>query len=682
MKTRFRVLAAVLGTSAVLGLLPLLFGNPASEADGSSFTARQLSGAYMRWEAAHLESGGDERVVIGLGWSKGISVEPTLAVGSVTLDLLHGTISAEVHGLEDSTGADLWLVQNVEKPGRSFLPEPADVALRIGRLIPQDGSAVLRARLAPGVLQSFQPDLVVVTRAGELPTQPALLYGSPTLFQKLYTRDRLALARAQAGPGSGSLFHQRLLGEHLPARATDALSTLASLVSQGEQLFERETFGGNGRTCATCHPADNNFTIDPQFISRLAPNDPLFVAETNPALRQLERPQLLRRLGLILINPDGLEDPTHKFVVRSVPHLLALATSLQAAPPIDPASPTQRTDNTTVPPMQRTGWSGDGSPGGGSLHEFAIGAVVQHFTRRLDRVAGVDFRLPTPAELDALEAFQLSLGRQTDISLFETHLLDSAAAEGQEIFNSVGANPNVASGKCVQCHGEAGANIINFFPATGLSELNSNFINGTENIPDQEARRLEPNLPRDGGFGRAEQCDLDGDGHLDPGVFGNCSFNVPSLIEAADTGPFFHNNSATTLEDAIAFYSSDAFNNSPAARDTGPIHLTAEDNKKMAAFLRVLNALENIREALDYQSSAQSASSAAAARGQLLLAALQNEDAIKVLRASNLHADAAARLRIASTLLRLAADRLLPIDVAVQQATRLEQRARSAMIQQ
>jgi cytochrome c peroxidase len=682
MKTCFRVLAAVLGTSAVLGLLPVLFSNPASEAGYSAFTTRQLIGAYKRWEATHLESGGDQRVVIGLGWSKGISVQPTLAVGSVTLDFLHGTISAEVQGLEDPAGVDLWLVQNVEKPGRSFLPEPADVALRIGRLIPRDGSAVLRARLAPGILQSFQLDLVVVTRAGDSPSQPALLYGSPTLYQKLYSRDRLALARAQKGPGAGSLSHRHLLGEFLPVRATDALSTLTSLISQGEQLFELETFSGNGRTCATCHPSDNNFTIDPQYISHLAANDPLFVAETNPALRQLERPLILRRFGLILINPDGLEDPTHKFVVRSVPHLLALTTSLQAATPIEPASPTQRTDNTTVPPMQRTGWSGDGSPGGGSLREFAVGAVIQHFTRRLDRVAGVDFRLPTSTELDALEAFQLSLGRQTDISLFETHLLNPVAAEGQEIFNNVGVNPNVASGRCILCHGEAGANILSFNPSTGLVPINSNFVSDTENIPDQEARRIEPNLPRDGGFGRAEQCDLDGDGHPNPGVFGNCSFNVPPLIEAADTGPFFHNNAATTLEDAISFYSSDAFNNSPAARDTGPIHLTAEDNKKMAAFLRVLNALENIREALDYQFSAQNASSVAAARGQLLLAALQNEDAIKVLHASNLHADAAARLRIASTLLRLAADRLLPIDVAVQQATRLEQRARSAMIQQ
>src|SRR3546814_9251049 len=43
-----------------------------------------------------------------------------------------------------------------------------------------------------------------------------------------------------------------------------------------------------------------------------------------------------------------------------------------------------------------------------SLRSFATGAVIQHFTKTLNRIPGVDFRLPTDAELDALQAFQLS----------------------------------------------------------------------------------------------------------------------------------------------------------------------------------------------------------------------------------------------------------------------------------
>ena len=51
------------------------------------------------------------------------------------------------------------------------------------------------------------------------------------------------------------------------------------LIERGRRLFMNETFDGNGRTCATCHPPTNNFTIDAAFIARLPQSDPLFVAE-------------------------------------------------------------------------------------------------------------------------------------------------------------------------------------------------------------------------------------------------------------------------------------------------------------------------------------------------------------------------------------------------------------------
>src|SRR4051812_9073403 len=37
----------------------------------------------------------------------------------------------------------------------------------------------------------------------------------------------------------------------------------AALVELGRRIFTTETFAGNGRTCATCHRPDDNFTIDP-----------------------------------------------------------------------------------------------------------------------------------------------------------------------------------------------------------------------------------------------------------------------------------------------------------------------------------------------------------------------------------------------------------------------------------
>ena len=108
----------------------------------------------------------------------------------------------------------------------------------------------------------------------------------------------------------------------------------------------KETFNGNGRTCATCHPPTNNFTIDPAFISALPQSDPLFVAENNPELAELENPQLMREFGLILENLDGFDNPG---VMRGVPHTLGMPVSTK----VDPAD-----RNLTA----ATGWSATGRP--------------------------------------------------------------------------------------------------------------------------------------------------------------------------------------------------------------------------------------------------------------------------------------------------------------------------------
>src|SRR5262249_13693136 len=112
------------------------------------------------------------------------------------------------------------------------------------------------------------------------------------------------------------------LDQHIATCNNDprVLAGIVSLdVCVGADLFLRETFNGNGRSCATCHRVENNFTIDPAFIATLPPSDPLFIAETNPTLANLERPEQMRAKSLILENLDGtLPDPNVRFVLRSV----------------------------------------------------------------------------------------------------------------------------------------------------------------------------------------------------------------------------------------------------------------------------------------------------------------------------------------------------------------------------
>lgn len=380
------------------------------------------------------------------------------------------------------------------------------------------------------------------------------------------------------------------------------------LVARGRDLFFNETFAGNGRTCATCHRLEDNFSISPAFIATLPPDDPLFVAETNPDLAEnFENPALMRGHGLIVENLDGFDDLATVFNMRGVPHTLALRTSVDS-----PAGP-------------RLGWSGDGAPGDGSVRSFATGAVIQHFARTSRRIPGKDFRLPTEDELDALEAFQLSLGRQED-PVLPLALSDARAVRGQEIFLDDG------NGKCNLCHRNGGANA-----QRGGNDLgNANFDTGVEDFPDDRA----PVLPPDNGFG------AEGDG----------TFNTPPVVEAADTAPFFHNNVVGTIEAAVAFYDSEAFNNSPAgqvlaARDPNGVGIALSDAEAadVAAFLRVLNALENIRVSLDLT----------ARRSDLALyqARFEVADAIEVLKGADLGQGAVAHLENARRAVILAAKR-------------------------
>ncbi len=325
-----------------------------------------------------------------------------------------------------------------------------------------------------------------------------------------------------------------------PAGGVPRSLRLDRLISRGATLFFEGTFGGNGRTCGTCHPASNNFTIDPAFIRTLPASDPLFVAEFNPTLAQLEKPQLMRQFGLVLENLDGLDDPANKFVMRGVPPTLGLQMTLEKDASLGEG------------PVQMTGWSGDGSPGTGSLREFAIGAVTQHFTRRLARVPGRDFRLPTEHQLDAMEAFQLSLGRFTDVDLSKITFLDGNVRAGRTLFTNGTGNPN-AAGTCGFCHANGGALSIN--------GQNRNFNTSVEGLV-HPARAVQ-NFPKDGGFGQGVNSE---------GTFGNGTFNIASVVEAADTGPFFHNNAVNTLEEVVEFYAGPAFQR-PVRAPFGPVRV-------------------------------------------------------------------------------------------------------------
>jgi hypothetical protein len=406
-------------------------------------------------------------------------------------------------------------------------------------------------------------------------------------------------------------------------------------VCVGADIFFRETFNGNGRTCATCHRVDQNFTIDPPFIATLPANDPLFVAEFNPTLANLERPAQMRARSLILENADGTQPggPNVRFVLRTTPHNLSMGTSV-TTPAGQP-----------IPPAERTGWSGDGAPGQGRLADFTNGAINQHFTRSLNRVAGVDFRTATEDEGQRVALFMREVGRKNEIDLASIGFADAGAEAGKARFLAVGCNG---------CHRNAGAN-------TGAAVTNRNFNTGVESARSSALA----SFPRDGGFG-STPANADGS-------FGDQTFNSTPLIEAADTGPFFHTETtvsgapahnttaANTIEQATAFYATPAFAASPSGGGN-PLALSAADIDNIGRFLRATNAVFNIQIALKRIEGARGIGNFFGGNGTALqlqkqkelavLARVEVDDAIAVLQGAQggaLHSAQITRLQSART---------------------------------
>ncbi len=433
-------------------------------------------------------------------------------------------------------------------------------------------------------------------------------------------------------------------------------------VCAGARVFFDETFGGNGRACGTCHPAANNFTIDAPFIAGLhatQPQNPLFVFE-NPAfpLAGLEDPFIFTQNALIKENvDDDFQDPL-RFVGRAVNHTFSLATTITRDP----------NDNTSAAVVERTGWGGDGAPGTGTLREFIDGAIKQHYPKRLQRQAGVDFRVATNTEKDQLVAFQMALGRIADINFNNVTLTDAGAAAGRVAYM------DPFQGRCNECHSNGGGNAL-------ASGKNRNFDTGVTEAPNTFSQ-LAIGFMFDGGFGGKNSpvfthTTVTGQ----PDAFGDGTFSTPPVIEAADTGPFFHTHAfgalggstpdpTNQIEQAVTFYATTLFTNSPAAIQMDfnfghrSIDITSGTQiNDIGRFLRVLNVSFNLQLAIQRLNASHTLNIAFwgyrddIQKGLISLAKEEADDAQRVLSSSPsgpLHAAQQTQIASAITLLNQA----------------------------
>jgi hypothetical protein len=650
-----------------------------------------LKKAYGRWKSAYEAGGGDRVLTIPLAYSKALSGEFSRARGRMQLDLLEGWVTVEIGGLDDGDYS-VWLVDHKTGWPSAVKQDSLTTRFRLGRLEPgSEGKAVLKTRLDGLAMSGFTLDLVAVARADRDPEEGGVLFGTPSFMQRLYYGDKpWTVTRVGNLPnpdredgGSVAKSFEFLLPKLAYAgigMGKDVDAVLGAAIARGREIFLYETFGGNGRTCATCHRPDNNHTIDPKYIVKLPKDDPLFVAEYNPVLKDLEKPQLLRQLGLVLANVDGFDRPG---VLRSVPHTLALATSIGTETLEDGG---EFDDDKAF--ANAVGWSGDGAPGDGSLRLFAQGAIAQHMPRTLRRVPGVDFRFATEQELDALVAYMLSLGRSEDIILADLTFTSPLVERGKQLFDTK-ENPVDGKGQpifgqtanCNGCHQNAGAN-------SSTTKKNPTRDSGVENMRDQPARLIDASVPYDGGFGKGEHyARIDCGPDYDQPCYGDGRFNTPSLVEAADTAPFFHNNSVSTIEEAVAYYNTDAFNLSPGSLTSSgknrQVKLDSSQVVAVAMFLRTLNALENIRSSNHMDRQAMRLRDHRA-RDIIRMAAADTEDAIEVLTEGTLivYPDALNYLNQALKLEERAASGHArgQEDLLLAKAVQLKEKARDAMV--
>ena len=122
-----------------------------------------------------------------------------------------------------------------------------------------------------------------------------------------------------------------LIGSPLSRAQSEGNGNSVGARKDGKRLFERETFGGNGRTCLTCHSSETG-TVSPEDAQerfRCDPRDPLFLHDGsddrhgNGVYRMLKDATILVEIPL----PENVslaDDPTARSVIlaRGIPSTL------------------------------------------------------------------------------------------------------------------------------------------------------------------------------------------------------------------------------------------------------------------------------------------------------------------------------------------------------------------------
>jgi cytochrome c peroxidase len=315
----------------------------------------------------------------------------------------------------------------------------------------------------------------------------------------------------------------------------------------GEDVFFHETFGGNGRTCATCHDPRNEFTVSPDLVRQRYRSDP-----SHPLFRPID-------------SDDGrgndyttlLDHALFRVTIPLHPNVTLVDARGQRTITVWRGVPSIANVDLTAPYLQ------DGRAA--TLQEQALGAIRDHMR---------PVRKPTAKELDALAAFE----REFYYPLRLRSIDDASDPLPKEAgFSIPVSSPAAQRGKasfdlhCRRCHdGELGDR-----PSNAETSRFANAFVSDVNRLELPLLRLAFRQP-DGTVVETVSPD--------PGraaITGNLddlnAFDTPSLRGLKHTAPYFHDNSAGTLEEVIEHYN-----------DHFQFHMPSQERDDLIAFLEIL----------------------------------------------------------------------------------------------
>jgi hypothetical protein len=342
-----------------------------------------------------------------------------------------------------------------------------------------------------------------------------------------------------------------------------------SAVARGERLFRHETFAGNDRTCETCHVRATG-ALSPRDVRRAFredPEGPLFRAIDGDDGQAGAYTRLLARATIrvtIPLHPNVSlkDDPAARSVVveRGVP------TSFDKHPALEPM-------------LMFDGRERD-------LATQAGHAVTDHAQPQ---------RAPTPRELDDMAAFEGTRFTSKALARFAAGGPPPALPEGctpeerrgRRFFEDVPFAPDTTglAGFCAWCHSgpmlnttsqhnplQAGGGrfsnaFVSVFNKSGLPRRTYVF---KTSAGDQEVASPDPGLAL-----------LTGEREL------LNTFRIPTLWGSSRTAPYFHDNSAETIEEMVDLYD-ELIRRFIADRLQITVRLTEQDKADIAAFFRLL----------------------------------------------------------------------------------------------